>query len=401
MTVCNDKPFPTLSKPASGAKASVIREILKVASRPEVISFAGGLPNPAGFPVEEIGGACSWVLENRGRSALQYSLTEGEVDLRRVIAERETERGCPTTIDEVQIVSGSQQALDLIARAFIDPGSRVLVENPTYLGALQAFRLLSPEFQIIPTDARGLNPDALDESCRGARFAYVMPTFANPTGLTIDDERRRKLAEKAREYDFWLVEDDPYGELWYNQQPPKSLRAYAPERTLRLGTLSKVLAPGFRLGYICGRQEVLNVFTRLKQAVDLHTATFTQQIAAKVMGDGLLVTHLPKVRALYKAQCQCMLDALDEFMPKHPDIKWTRPEGGMFIWMQLPSYIDSVALGGEAVKRLVAFVPGTAFYADEDKAEPWHLRLSFVTVPPERIRQGVQVLAALIAEQLR
>ena len=396
---CIDCPTPSLSRLATQASPSIIRELLKLAGQPDVISFAGGLPSPAGFPVDEIKAAADFIMEKQDRSALQYSLTEGELALRDYIAKRETENGVPTTRDEVQIVSGSQQALDLIARAFIDEGSRVLVESPTYLGALQAFRMCSPVFEELPTDDKGLNPDAIGPEARGARFAYVMPTFANPTGLTIDEGRRERLAQKARELDLWLIEDDPYGELWYDQAPPKSLRAFAPERTLRLGTLSKVLAPGFRLGYICGPKHVLNVFTHMKQAIDLHTATFTQQIAAKVMNDGLLDTHIPHVRALYKNQCQAMLDALEEFMPKHPDIAWTKPKGGMFIWMRLPQYIDSTELMKEALEKKVAFVPGSAFYANEVQA--WHARLSFVTVPPERIRQGVKALAEVVAAHIR
>lgn len=392
-------PFPKLSKIASGSKASIIRELLKLASKPEIISFAGGLPSPQGFPVAEIEKAADWVLEDRGTKALQYSLTEGELALRQVIADRETEHGCPTTIDEVQIVSGSQQALDLIARAFIDQGTKVLVESPTYLGALQAFNLCGPTYTELPVDEKGLNPAAIGDEARGATFAYVMPTFANPTGLTIEEDRRKALAEKAREYDFWIVEDDPYGELWYDHEPPRCVRSFAPERTLRLGTLSKVLAPGFRLGYICGPRKVLDVFTRLKQAVDLHTATFTQQIAARVLGEGLLTTHLPKVRELYKNQCNAMTEALAEFMPKDPEISWTMPKGGMFIWVHLPKYMDSAELMKQALEAKVAFVPGQAFYANE--AEPWHCRLSFVTVPPERIREGVKAMAEVIKKNMK
>lgn len=392
-------PFPTLSRCASGSKASIIRELLKLTAKPDIISFAGGLPSPKGFPIDKIVQAAQEVMSSQGAHALQYSLTEGELELRRAIADRETQNGVATTVEQVQIVSGSQQALDLIARAFIDEGSRVLVENPTYMGALQAFRLQKPVFDLLPEDEEGLNPAAIGPDARGARFAYVMPTYSNPTGLTMSEERRRILAEKAREHDLWIVEDDPYGELWYNRRPPKSLRAWAPERTLRLGTLSKVLAPGFRLGYIVGPQKVLNVFTRLKQAADLHTSTFTQQIAAHVLNQGLLGTHLPQVRKLYKDQCEAMLQALEEFMPKHPDILWTRPEGGMFIWVNLPKYFDSAELMKEGLERKVAFVPGAAFYANDP--QPWHCRLSFVTVPVDQIRKGIKAMAELFAEHLR
>ncbi len=398
MNMPNNEPFPVLSRLVTGPQDTLIRDLLQLANKPEIISFAGGLPSPEGFPVAGVEEACRWVMENKGRKALQYSFTEGETELRRVIAERETAKGVPTSPDEVQIVSGSQQALDLLARVFVDPGSKVLVESPTYMGALQAFRLCSPEFVELRTDREGIVPELIGEEVRGARFAYVMPTFANPTGLTISEERREALAEKAREYDFWLVEDDPYGELWYDEEPPKSLRAYAPERTLRLGTLSKVLSPGFRLGYIIGPKAVLNVFAQLKQAIDLHTSTFTQQIAARVFDEGLMQTHLPRVREIYRTQCRVMLEALKECMPSHPDIHWSEPKGGMFIWVTLPGHINASELMKKAIDRRVAFVPGQAFYAN--KAEPWHLRLSFVTVPPEKIREGIRALSEVIAEAL-
>lgn len=391
-------PKPHLSRPAAGAKASLIRELLKLASRPEVISFAGGLPTPLGFPVKELEEAAHKVLAENASHALQYSFTEGEPRLREFIAARETAQGVPTKPEEVQIVSGSQQALDLAARVFLDEGSRVLVENPTYLGALQAFRLAMPAFETLPADAAGLNPAAINASVAGARFAYVMPTFANPTGLTMTEERRALLADKAREYDFWLVEDDPYGELWYDKAPPKSLRAWAPERTLRLGTFSKILAPGLRLGYVCGRRDVLDNFTRLKQSLDLHTSTLTQQIAAEVLTSGLLTEHLPKVRAIYKNQCSVMLEALKEFMPARGDISWTHPLGGMFIWVNLPDTIDTTEFMKTAVAHNVAFVPGEAFYAL--KPQKNKARLSFVTVPPEKIREGVRIFADLIKKEL-
>lgn len=390
------KPFPQLSRLMSGPKDTIIRELLLLAARPEVISFAGGLPTPEGFPIDDIREAADFVIDSMGSRALQYSSTEGEPELRRAIAELETSRGVPTTPEEVQIVSGSQQALDLVARLFIDEGSRVLVENPTYMGALMAFKNLAPKFQLLPTDEEGLNPAELNESFKGARFAYVMPTYANPTGLTMTEERRKLLAEKARELDLWLVEDDPYGELWYEKRAPKSLRAWAPERTLRLGTLSKVLSPGLRLGYICGPREVLDAVALLKQSMDLHTSTLTQLIAARVINSGRLEEHLPDVRKLYRIQGQAMLEALAEFMPE--GVTWTKVEGGMFIWVTLPQGFDTTELMREAVANNVAYVPGAHFYAlGGDKN---HLRLSFVTVPVPRIREGVERLAKLIASKL-
>lgn len=389
---------PKLSAVASAPKSSAINDILALTAKPNMISFAGGLPSPAGFPIEAVAEAAKWVMENQGPRALQYSQTQGVLELRQAIADFETSVGNPTKPEEVLIVTGSQQALDLTARAFIDKGSKILVESPTYLGALSAFQLCSPTCVEIPVDDHGMNPAALGDECKGVNFAYVMPTFANPTGLTIDDERRKLLVEKARQYDFWLVEDDPYGELWYESQPPRSLRNLAPERTIRLGTLSKVLSPGMRLGYVISTPEVLKVFMDFKSAVDLHSSTFAQLVSARVMNAGLLPKHLPSVRALYKKQCQTMLEALEQYMPKQADISWTKPKGGMFIWLHLPKGIDSAELLRKTADRHVAFVPSVAFYAN--KPESNHARLSFVTVPPEQIREGIAVIAEEVAKML-
>ena len=250
---------PPLSRTAQAVKTSIIGELLTLAARPEVISFAGGLPTPEGFPVKALADAAQKVLEEKSSRALQYSVATGEKELKRFIAEHETRRGVPTTSDEVMIVSGSQQAIYFAAQAFVDEGSTILVEAPSYMGALQSFDLVRPHYQTLPSDEEGLNPAAMGEECRGARFAYVMPTFGNPSGLTISLERRKLLAEKARELDLWLIEDDPYGELWYDQEPPISVRAFAPERTLRLQGTRPGAAPGLRLrpqGSDCGTVSV-------------------------------------------------------------------------------------------------------------------------------------------------
>ena len=386
------EPTPRWSTLASKPTSSVIRDLLKLPAG--VISFAGGLPSPEGFPLDEIAKACQTVIAKEGKHALQYSMVEGEIALRREIARRETQKGIPTELEQVQIVSGSQQALDLIARIFIDKGDKVLVESPTYMGALQAFDLCEPEYVSLPCDNEGLNPAAFtEEVCRGAKFAYVMPTASNPTGLTISEERRKLLCEKAREYDMLLVEDDPYGELWYDQQPPASLRQWAPERVIRVGTLSKILAPGFRLGYVIAPADVLDKIAQMKQALDLHTATFTQLISAQVFSEDLLVHHLPSVRERYKSHAKAMLDALEEFMPE--GVMWTHPTAGMFIWVTLPEKIDATEMARDALAHKVAYVPGEAFYAGS-AVEKNHFRLSFVTVDPERIREGVKSLAEVI-----
>ena len=267
--------------------------------------------------------------------ALQYSSTVGEKPLIDQIGKYINSKGVPAQADEIQIVSGSQQALDLLGMAYIDKGSLVAVESPSYLGAIQAFDLYEPKYIEIPTDEHGLNPDLIGPEFKNIRFAYVITTFQNPTGLTLSVERRKKLAEKAREYDFWIIDDNPYGELYYDQEPPPSMRLYAPERTISLGTFSKVLAPGFRLGYVVGPKEAIAPLTQLKQAVDLNTSTFTQLITAQIMEDGLMTTHLPAVREIYKTQCEYMLKAMDQYFPKE-GVTWTKPDGGMFIWVTLP-----------------------------------------------------------------
>ena len=254
-------------------------------------------------------------------------------------------------------------------------------------------------YRVLFTD-EGLNPDWLGEECRGARFAYVMPTFQNPSGRTISEERRRKLCEKAREYDFWLLEDDPYGEIYFGERPPVSLRAIAPERTIRMSSMSKVLAPGFRLGYIVAPKHVIDALIEMKQSVDLHTSTFTQLITAEVLKGGLMENHMPGTRALYAEQAKAMLDALEEFMPKHPELTWTKPTGGMFIWVTFPKEIDAA----ELMKKVLAsdvpvgYVPGFAFYATEARHN--EARLSFVTVPVDKIRAGVESIAKALKAEL-
>lgn len=387
---------PNKSIRARSCTKSLIRELLKLANKPEIISFAGGLPSPKSFPVEQIGKATAELLETEGTHILQYSYTEGEPRLRKAIAKRETEKGNITDWEEVLIVSGSQQALDLIGLAYIEEGHKIGVESPTYLGALQAFRMYHPTFVEIPTDEYGLNPDMIGPEFKEVDFVYVMPTFQNPTGRTIDEERRKKLADKAREYDFWIVEDNPYGELWYDQEPPLSMRMFAPERTLVLGTFSKILSPGFRLGYVIGPKVALDPLITLKQAVDLHTSTFTQMISAKCLEDGLMQEHMPDVRNLYKTQCRAMLDAMSKYFPK--EARWSKPDGGMFIWVELPEYIDTEKMMVEAIDHKVAYVPGSAFYANEPKK--CNLRLSFVTVPVDKINEGIKALGQVIQNKI-
>lgn len=388
----------TFSQRAQQLTSSTIREILKVTERPEVISFAGGLPAPGGFPVEEINAAFDRVLQQNGKSALQYGPTEGYTPLRQWVADDFRRRGVDVALEEVLIVSGSQQALDMLGKLFIDPGSKVLVEAPSYLGALQSFSLFEPQYAPVPTDEGGLIPEQITEAmAAGARFLYALPNFQNPTGVSLSLERRQALVERCAALQLPIVEDDPYGELRYAGEPLPGLLQLGRRvgaTVIRLGTFSKVLAPGLRLGYIVAPRPIISKLVQIKQATDLHTATVSQMAVYETIKDGFLERHLPAVRELYKKQCGYMLDAMDEHFPD--TATWTRPEGGMFIWVTLPEHIDASRLLQRAIERNVAFVPGAPFYAGEGR--PNTLRLSFVTVSEARIREGIAILGELIRE---
>ncbi|WP_042301847.1 PLP-dependent aminotransferase family protein [Paraburkholderia kururiensis] len=386
-----------LSERARKLTSSAIREILKVTERPEVISFAGGLPSPATFPVEEMREASERILRDAPAAALQYSATEGYLPLREWVAARYSVGGVQIRPTQVLITTGSQQALDLLGKVLICPQSPVLVETPTYLGALQSFSLYEPHYVQVPTDDAGLIPASLTpELTAGARLLYAQPNFQNPTGRRLPLERRRALAEFAMNAPFPVVEDDPYGALDYAGEPLPTLLSMAPEHIVHLGSFSKVLAPGLRVGYVVAPEELHFKLVQAKQATDLHTPSFTQRIVHEVVKDGFLDRHVPTIRALYRDQCAAMLAALERYMPE--GVSWNRPEGGMFIWVSLPAHIDSMKLLEEAVANNVAFVPGAPFYADQPEHNK--LRLSFVTVPPAKIDEGVAKLAALVRTHL-
>ncbi|GJH15385.1 PLP-dependent aminotransferase family protein [Caballeronia novacaledonica] len=382
-----------LSERARKLTSSAIREILKVTERPEVISFAGGLPSPATFPVEEMRHASERILRDQPAAALQYSATEGYMPLREWVAARYSVNGAHIRPTQVLITTGSQQALDLLGKTLVDPGSRVLVETPTYLGALQSFSLFEPHYVQVPTDESGLIPEALDAALTAnARLLYAQPNFQNPTGRRLPLERRRALAAFAQKAPFPVIEDDPYGALDYAGAPLPTLLSMAPEHIVHLGSFSKVLAPGLRVGYIIAPEELHFKLVQAKQATDLHTPSLTQRIVYEVVKDGFLDRHVPTIRALYRDQCEAMLHALERHMPA--GVEWNRPEGGMFVWVKLPQHINSMKLLEQAIAQNVAFVPGGPFFANE--AEHNTMRLSFVTVPPATIDEGVAKLGALI-----
>ena len=384
------------SRRAEQLQSSVIREILKVTMRPEITSFAGGLPSPATFPVERMRAAFDAVLSRQGSVALQYGPSDGYAPLREWVADHLSTDGVRILPEQVLMTSGSQQALDLLAKVLIDQGSKVLVETPSYLGALQAFSVYEPEFVSVPTDDGGLLPEAVAPIAQGARLLYALPNFQNPTGRTLSVERRLALVETCARLGLPLIEDDPYGALSYRGEPLPKMLGMNPHGVIHMGSFSKVLTPGIRLGYVVAPVTLVRKLEQAKQAADLHTSQLTQMVVHEVVKDGFLTQHIPTIRALYADRCQVMLSAMDEFFPK--SATWTRPEGGMFIWVTLPKHIDSMKLLEEAIAQHVAFVPGTSFYANVPETNT--LRLSFVTVPPERIRDGVERLGKLIEAKM-
>jgi len=383
-----------MSGRADRMNPSVLRELLKVTERPEIISFAGGLPSPQTFPVAEFEAACSRVLRDDAEAALQYAASEGYGPLREMVAAALPWEVSPS---QVLITTGSQQGLDLAAKVLIDPGSRILVETPTYLGALQAFAPMEPQVHSVASDDEGADITALRTAQLAgmpARFFYVLPNFQNPSGRLMSEARRAALSSTAADIGLPLIEDNPYGELWFDTPPPAPLTARHPEGCLYLGSFSKVLAPSLRLGYLVAPPALFPKLLQAKQAADLHSPGFNQRVVAEVMKDGFLDRHVPRIRTLYKTQRDVMLAALTQHMPE--GVSWNRPAGGMFLWARLPAGLDAAALLPRAVARGVAYVPGAAFYAGAADART--LRLSFVAASPEQIERGIAALATVIRE---
>jgi 2-aminoadipate transaminase len=388
-------PAWVLAERAASMNPSVLREILKVTEQPGIINFAGGLPSPKTFPVAEFAAACAKVLRDDAPAALQYAASEGFGPLREQVTQM-----LPWKVDpsQVLITTGSQQGLDLVGKILLDKGSRVLVETPTYLGALQAFAPMQPQAVGVACDDEGVDMAALRAAHaeRAARFLYVLPNFQNPTGRTMSEARRAQLSQTAAEIGLPLLEDNPYGDLWFDAPPALPLSARNPDGCIYLGSFSKVLAPGLRLGFMVAPKAVFPKLLQAKQAADLHTPGFNQRLVSEVLKDGFLLRHVPTIRALYKSQCVAMLAALTRHMP--PGVTWNIPTGGMFLWARLPEGMDAVPLLPKAVDKGMAFVPGAPFYADH--ADPRTLRLSFVTASVDEIETGIAALGAVISENL-
>jgi len=388
-----------LAQRAEKMNPSVIREILKVTEKPGIISFAGGLPSPLTFPIEAMREASERVLRDDGKAALQYAASEGYGPLRDWVAQDLLKQGMTVSPDQVLITTGSQQGLDLVAKILIDAGSRILVETPTYLGALQAFTPMEPV--AVGGDEHGVDADDLrakvGTGADKARFVYLLPNFQNPTGRTMTEARRAAVAQVAIDTGLPIIEDNPYGDLWFDAPPAPSLSARHPEGSVYLGSFSKILAPGLRLGYLVAPPTLYPKLLQAKQAADLHTPSFNQRVVAEVLRDGFIERHVPTIRALYKQQCEAMLAALEREMAGL-GLSWNRPVGGMFLWVQLPRGLKAVPLLAKAVDKGVAFVPGSAFYAEG--ADESTLRLSFVTATVAQINTGMAALAAAVRESL-
>ena len=389
-----------LAKRAEGMKSSAIRELLKITQQPDVISFAGGLPAPELFPVRDIEEACRQLLAEEPRVALQYSTTEGHRPLREYLAESMMKNGIQHSPEEILITTGSQQALDLIGKTFVDPGSKVLTGRPTYLGAIQAWRAYQAEFVTVPLDDDGMQVEMIDdqlEANEDIRFIYVLPNFHNPAGTTLPESRRYQLVKIARDHDLIIVEDDPYGALRYEGEVPPPISKLAPERTLYLGTFSKTLTPGLRIGWVAGPKEIRQRLVLAKQGADLHTSTFDQMIANDIAQRGIIEEHVKHLRKTYGARRDTMVDALSEFWPD--GCCWTRPQGGLFLWARIPGDIDTSELLCEALENKVAFVPGVNFFPYGDGGHQ-AMRLNFSNAKPEMIVEGIRRLGSTIKQIL-
>jgi 2-aminoadipate transaminase len=391
-------------------ESSVIRELLKLTEQPDIISFAGGLPAPDVFPVEQFREACNYVLDNFGPQALQYSTTEGYRPLRDMIARHTARYNIEITADNILITSGSQQALDFIGRLFLNRGDYIVVESPTYVGALQAWNAYGAQYIPVRADENGMIVDELEAALRiGPKFIYILPNFQNPSGSTLSLERRHQLIELADRYGVPIVEDDPYGQLRYEGEHIPSIVSLDSEyrglnggghysgNVIYISTFSKLLAPGLRLAWVIAPPEVIRKLVMTKQAADLHTSSFNQYVAYEVAKGGFLDEHVKLIRAVYKERRDVMFEMMEEMFPQ--GVTWSKPKGGMFLWGVLPEGMNATELLKRAVERKVAFVPGEAFHPRGGGNNT--MRINFSYSSPETIREGVRRLAATLKESIK
>jgi 2-aminoadipate transaminase len=386
-------------------KASEIRELLKLTEKPNIISFAGGLPNPSTFPVKEVEEATHRVLRDHAKSALQYSTTEGVTILREAVADHLRKDGMDVHPDQVLITNGSQQGLDLLGRVFLDKGDTIIVANPTYLGALQSFNYFGAKYATAESDGDGIIPESVEQCLADlkrkgirAKFLYVVSTFANPTGTTVSLARRKRLLELAHEHDLLIIEDDPYGKLRFDGTAIPTMHSMDKKegRVVYLGTFSKILVPGFRLAWSVAPMDVTRKMVISKQSVDLCTNAFTQYIAADLLAGGLIDRHLPQIISLYRGKRDIMLKAMDKHFPKE-GTSWTKSQGGLFTWAEMPKHVNTIQMLEAAVKKDVAYVPGKSFYPDPKEGFNT-MRLNFSHPTDEKIQVGVERLGNLMQE---
>ncbi|MBI3871850.1 MAG: PLP-dependent aminotransferase family protein [candidate division Zixibacteria bacterium] len=378
-------------------ESSILRDILKFSNQPGVISFAGGLPAPELFPIESIREATDRVLTRFGSQALQYGLSMGYPPLREFIAERVSRRGAAQlTADNILVTAGSQQGLDAVGRAFLDRGDYVVCSRPTYLGALQAFNYYGARYALAEMDDQGMKVETIDPLIREhkPKFIYTVPNFQNPTGITMSLLRRQLLVQKAHQFSVPIVDDNPYGELRYSDEPVPSIKSIGGQAVIQLGTFSKTISPGLRIGWVAASRQLMGVFERVKQSTDLHTNTFAQYVIYEYAKDGALDRHIEVLKKAYHERRDAMLRAMSEFFPD--TITWTKPEGGLFLWVRLPVGIDSAPLLPEAIAQKVAFVPGQPFHPDGSGKNT--LRLNFSNASLENIHEGIKRLGRVFAK---
>lgn len=388
-----------LAKRMANLKASEIREILKITERPEIISFAGGLPAPELFPIEAIKRVSQLVLDESGAKALQYSATEGFAPLRDWIAKRMNGRlGTAFDADNVLITAGSQQALDLAGKLFLDEGDVVLCESPTYLAAITAFRAYGCEFAEITTDDEGMDMAALEKALKTidrVKMIYMIPDFQNPTGRTWSLARRKELARLAAQYGVVVIEDNPYGELRFEGEFLPAVKSFDPDNgILCTGTFSKIFCPGYRIAWIAGDKEVIRKFVMAKQGTDLQCNTLAQMEIARYLELYDIDEHIEKIRETYRIRCQIMVESMEKNFPA--GVSFTRPQGGLFAWVELPAHVNARQVLDECLKKNVAFVPGGAFFPNGGHENT--LRLNFSNMPEERIREGITRMGEVLRQ---
>ncbi|BAI62231.1 putative aminotransferase [Methanocella paludicola SANAE] len=369
---------------------SFVREILKVVDDPSIISFAGGLPNPKSFPVEEVSAAAVKVLKESGESALQYSTTEGYLPLREYIAKRYSKYGIKADASEILITTGSQQGLDLIGKVFLNKGDLVAVERPTYLAAIQSFGMYEPRFTDVKLQEDGVDIEALKHTLKAdPKLFYTVPSFQNPTGITYTHEKRKQVADAFKDSDVVFIEDNPYGDIRFMGKDLPPMRRYMGSDVITMGTFSKTVSPGMRLGWLYAPRDIMDKLITAKQAADLHTSYFVQRIVYQYLADNDVEKHIKKIQGMYKVQRDAMVSAIERYFPE--GIQYTKPEGGMFLWVTLPEALSSMKLFDMAIQDKVAFVPGQAFFIDGSGQNT--LRLNYSSSDEARIEEGIRRLA--------